>query len=239
MSRRKKDTDSVSNGLDRGFSLKKIKPLTKNQEATFSAYDNGLNLLLHGVAGTGKTYIALYLALRDYVQMKCKQVVIIRSVVPSRDMGYLPGNMKEKSAMYELPYEIICNELFGRGDAYQILKTKGAINFATTSFERGITRNDAIVIVDEFQNMTFQELDTIITRCGQRCRMLFCGDVEQSDLIRSKYDVSGLPQFVDILVSMDCFETLEFGIDDIVRSGLVKDYIIAKRDLGLHSPLFE
>ena len=224
--------------------LKRVAAKTPNQQETVEAYLDGYNLLLHGVAGTGKTYLSLYLGLQDVIADKFQKVVIIRSVVPSRDMGFLPGNAKEKSAMYEAPYQAICSELFGRGDAYEILKLKGGIEFVSTSHLRGTTLHNAVVIVDEFQNMNFQELDTVITRIGNNCRVIFSGDIEQSDLSKP-YDKSGLPEFVKIIgeiweedeesgdpIPELSFVSIEFGPGDIVRSGIVKGYIKAKAELG-------
>lgn len=214
------------------FSLKKIKPLTYNQEDTFRAFAEGQHLLLHGVAGTGKTYISLYLALNDILRNNSpyNKIVIIRSVVASRDMGFLPGNIKEKTKVYEDPYREICDDLFGRGDGYDILRNKRLIDFGTTSYLRGLTFKDAIVIVDEAQNMNYHELDTVITRMGENCRIIFCGDFRQSDL--AKKEQSGLIDFMSIIDKMGCFNKIEFNVHDIVRSELVKNYIVTKMDLG-------
>jgi phosphate starvation-inducible protein PhoH len=214
------------------FALKRVKPLTFNQEDTFRAFFEGQHLLLHGVAGTGKTFISLYLALNEILKGNSSfdKIVILRSVVPSRDMGFLPGNIKEKTRVYEDPYREICDDLFGRGDGYDILRTKGLIEFGTTSYLRGITFRNAIVIVDESQNMNYHELDTVITRIGENCRIVFCGDYRQSDL--SKSDRAGLIDFMRILDNMGCFTKIEFGTNDIVRSALVKNYIVTKLELG-------
>ena len=214
------------------FALKRIKPLTYNQEDTFRAFHEGQHLLLHGVAGTGKTFISLYLALNEILKgnSNFEKIVILRSVVPSRDMGFLPGNIKEKTRVYEDPYREICDDLFGRGDGYDILRNKGLIEFGTTSYLRGITFRNAIVIVDESQNMNYHELDTVITRIGENCRIVFCGDYRQSDL--SKGDRGGLIDFMHIIDKMGCFTKIEFDINDIVRSALVKNYIVTKLDLG-------
>ncbi len=202
------------------------------------SYEDGYNLLLHGVAGTGKTFLSLWLALRDVLAGKYKKALIIRSVVPSRDMGFLPGNPKEKASVYEAPYKALCSELFGRGDAYEILTQKGVLEFQTTSHLRGTTINNAVVIVDEFENMSFQELDTIITRSGNHCRIIFSGDITQTDLSKPN-DRSGLPDFIQIIDEIWdedfpelSFIFVEFGINDIVRSGIVKAYITAKNALG-------
>lgn len=215
------------------FKLKKISPLTENQKLGFSAWANGDNLMLHGLAGTGKSFISLYLAFKELFQNNSyyKNIVIIRSVVPTRDMGFLPGNLKEKAKVYELPYQSICTELFDRGDSYELLKTKRVVDFMTTSFIRGNTFHDSIIIVDEVNNMTFHELDSVITRLGNNCRIIMCGDYRQSDL--KTHEKDGLLTFMSVVNKMSAFYHIDFGIDDIVRSGLVKEYIIAKNELGL------
>ena len=181
------------------------------------------NLVLHGCAGTGKTFISCYLAFDDMTKNQYEKLVIIRSAVPTRDIGFLPGTEKEKSSVYEEPYYDIAIDLFERGDAYQILKTKRLVHFMTTSYIRGITLRDAIILIDECQNMSFHELDSIITRVGENCRVIFCGDFSQSDLKQN-----GMKEFFEILASMNRFDFIEFGVEDIVRSGFVKEYIIAK-----------
>lgn len=212
--------------------IKQFEPLTENQDLTFKSYSRNKNILLHGLAGTGKTFMSMYLSLREVLdKSKYKKVVIVRSVVPTRDMGFLPGTSKEKTKVYESPYQSICTELFGRGDAYDILKTKNIIEFISTSFIRGLTINNAIIIVDEMNNMTFHELDSIITRIGHNCKILLCGDFRQSDLTKQS-ERNGLANFMKILDSMGSFDYVEFDEDDIVRSGLVKEYIIVKDRLG-------
>ena len=208
-----------------GLSLAEIEPLTKNQ---LEAFESDKNLILHGIAGTGKTFISCYLAFDDMVKGVYNNLVIIRSAVPTRDIGFLPGNEKEKASVYEEPYKEIALELFQRGDAYEILKTKGLVHFMTTSFVRGITLKDAVIMVDECQNMSFHELDSIITRVGTNCRVIFCGDFRQSDL-----KTNGLESFMEILKNMGAFDFIDFEIKDIVRSEFVKDYIIAKTEIGL------
>lgn len=214
--------------------LKNIVPKTINQEKAFDLYNKDYNLLLHGLAGTGKTYISLYLALSDIINgyTDHTNLTLVRSVVPTRDMGFLPGTEKEKSKVYEAPYMNICNDIFGRGDAYDILKGKNIIKFVTTSYIRGITLDDSIVLVDEAQNLNFHELDSIITRLGDNSRIMFCGDFRQSDLIRDD-ERKGLLTFMRILATIDEFKTVEFVEDDIVRSKLVKEYIISKVRQGI------
>jgi phosphate starvation-inducible protein PhoH len=222
------------NEVKQHFRLKEIDPLTENQAKAFDAYDSGKNLLLHGIAGTGKTFISLYLALQDVTNNAndYNKVVIVRSVVPTRDMGFLPGNHKDKAKVYEAPYYIVANELFGRGDAYEILKQKNLVEFISTSFIRGTTLNDCVVVVDEIGNMTMHELDSVITRCGKNCKVIFSGDFRQSDLTREQ-ERNGLKDFMRILDRMKSFEYVEFDENDIVRSGLVKEYIIAKDRLKI------
>ena len=203
-----------------GLELAEIEPLTRNQ---LRAFESDKNLVLHGCAGTGKTFISCYLAFDDMTKNQYEKLVIIRSAVPTRDIGFLPGTEKEKSSVYEEPYYDISIDLFARGDAYQILKTKRLVHFMTTSYIRGITLRDADILIDECQNMTFHELDSIITRVGENCRVIFCGDFSQSDLKQN-----GMKEFFEILVSMNRFDFIEFGVEDIVRSGFVKEYIIAK-----------
>lgn len=210
-----------------------IDPRTENQAKVFDAFDEGDNLLLHGVAGTGKTFVSMYLALDDVFNgddLK-RSVTIIRSVVPTRDMGFLPGKETEKTAVYEQPYQAICKELTSRGDGYDVLKQRGVIKFTTTSYIRGLTLDNTIVVVDECQNMTFHELDSIITRVGENTRIIFCGDFRQTDL-NKPYDQSGIKEFMSILRKMNGFSSVEFDYDDIVRSGLVKEYIMAKDEVN-------
>lgn len=207
------------------LTLKQIEPLTVNQ---LKAFDSDKHLVLHGVAGTGKTFISSYLAYDDIFKKNFEKLVLIRSAVPTRDIGFLPGTEREKSAIYEAPYRDIAAELFSRGDAYEILKGKGLVHFMTTSFIRGVTLRNAVVLVDECQNMSFHELDSIITRMGENCRVIFCGDFRQADLSKN-----GLKEFLRILHEMGEFELIDFEIKDIVRSNFVKQYIIAKTNLGL------
>lgn len=220
----------------RGMNLNNIVPKTLTQEVTFEAYESGNHLLLHGIAGTGKTFISLYLALdqlfNNNFDSKYNNITIIRSVVPTRDIGFLPGRENEKIGVYEDPYRCICNELFQRGDAYDILKYKDLVRFMSTSFVRGLTLRDTIVIVDEVNNMTFHELDSLITRMGENCRIIFCGDFRQSDLKKTE-ERTGLMDFMKVIDRIDGFTHVEFTKDDIVRSKLVKDYIIAREELEL------
>lgn len=217
------------------FDLKQIEPLTENQRKTFDNFQEGKHLLLHGVAGTGKSFISLYLALKELLEAEDKEryqkVIIMRSVVPTRDMGFLPGSFKDKQKVYESPYTSIFTELFGRGDAYDYFKRKGLVEFMTTSFIRGITVSNCILCCDEIQNMTGHELDSIITRVGDNTRLIFSGDITQSDFYHEN-DRGGLKKFIDILDKMQLFGFVEFNENDIVRSELVKSYIIQKMRLG-------
>jgi phosphate starvation-inducible PhoH-like protein len=213
--------------LDTKFGMKRIEPITKTQSSLFEGWSNGKNILAVGSAGTGKTYISLYLALKDVMaRNQYKEIIIIRSSVQSREQGHMPGDAKEKMAHFEAPYVDIVNDLFERADAYGIMKQKSMIRFMSTSFIRGLTFNDALIIVDECQNMRWDELRTIMTRVGDNSRIIFCGDTKQDDLACSKnrLDVSGLRHFKKVIdrMSSNCFETIEFTLDDIVRSGLVK-----------------
>lgn len=206
---------------DNHLKISLVRPITQTQEAVFIS---DKNIVLYGSAGTGKTFLSSYLGYEAILEGKeYTNLVIIRSAVPSRDIGFLPGSEKEKASVYEEPYKAIATELFGRGDAYHLLKTKGIVQFMTTSYLRGLTLWDSVVIVDECQNLDFHELDTIITRIGSNCKIFFCGDFDQSDLKNN-----GMNKFLSILKETGEFDFVRFGVDDIVRSGLVKKYLIAK-----------
>ncbi len=226
---------ATSAASNQSFKLKSIVPKTETQVKTFSAYDDDKHLFLLGSAGTGKTFISLYLALKSLVNsQEYNKVIIVRSAVAGRTIGYLPGSPAEKTKVYEVPYQQICNELYGRGDAYGILKQKNMVEFMSTSYIRGITMTDAIVVVDECQNMDWGELNTIITRAGSNCRFIFCGDIKQDDLTSERYkEASGIKKFIEVIRRMNHFEFLEFTSADIVRGPLVKEYIIACEELGI------
>ena len=207
-----------------------ISPKTAKQREFFDAYKAGdYFMCLHGVAGTGKSYIALYKAIEEVMDKAnpYQKVVIVRSSVQSRDMGFLPGDAAEKMETFIQPYRQITADLFKRKDAWDRLVEQGYVEFISTSFIRGTTFTNAVLLVDEFQNMNFEELDTIITRVGHTSKIVFCGDVRQTDL-RKKDDKTGLPKFLAIADRMKEFSRFEFTVDDIVRSSLVKNYIIAK-----------
>jgi phosphate starvation-inducible protein PhoH len=213
--------------------LQTFEPLTDNQNKFFELYQQGAQcMLLHGVAGTGKTFIALYKALEEVMDRSnsLQQVVLVRSAVPSRDIGHLPGDEKEKTEVYTAPYIDICQRLFyNRHDAFQRLQEQKVVNFMITSFVRGITLDDSIIIVDECQNMTDMELNSIMTRVGDRSRIIFCGDFRQTDLYK-KGDLSGLKKFMAIADMMPSFRTVEFDVQDIVRSDIVREYILARME---------
>lgn len=219
------------------FELQEIQPLTKNQTQTFKAYEQGLNLVLHGCAGTGKTFITLYLALSEIFSGSPlrRRIIIVRSAQSSKDIGHLPGNEKQKIEVYESVYRAICSELFNRADAYEVLKQKGVIEFHSTSFLRGSTIDDAIILYDEIQNSRYHELRTVLTRIGENTRIILCGDTKQDDLTSERYkEQSGLQDMMKVFKLMDTIKTIEFTTDDIVRSGFVKSFIIAENKLGLY-----
>ena len=211
-------------------SLKTFAPLTDNQKIFYEAYKRGdYFVALHGVAGTGKTFIACYKALEEVLDRNnpFNKIIIVRSAVQSREMGHLPGDVDEKLEIYQQPYRQICHTLFERKDAYDRLVEQGYVEFISTSFIRGMSFDDAIIIVDEMQNMNFEEIDTVMTRVGYRSKIIWCGDYRQTDL-RKSGDKTGILKFFDIAHHMGAFTRVEFTADDIVRSSLVKDYIIAK-----------
>lgn len=225
-------TRSRPRAIEDGFELREIAPLTESQARTFEAYQQGKHLMLTGMAGTGKSFLSIYLAFRDLIEGKVRSVHIVRSTVPSRDMGFMPGTLDEKLAVFREPYQQIVNELFRRDDAWSILSRKGYVGMVSTSYLRGMTYRDSAIILDEFQNCTLQELDTVITRTGPGCRLMLCGDIKQTDLLTNKAQ-SGLPSLERIIAQMPEFEQIVFGIEDIVRSGLVRSYLLSKYSLGL------
>jgi predicted ribonuclease YlaK len=211
-------------------SLKQITPITPNQVKTFEAFQRNKHLMLHGCAGTGKTFIMIYLAMKAVLSRRVEQskVVIVRSMLPTRDIGFLPGSQEEKMSVYTEPYYSLFDELFPDVEnPYELAKYQDILEFMPTSYIRGITLRDSLIIVDECQNLNFHELDTIITRVGENSRVAFCGDFMQTDLVKQS-EQQGIIQFMDIIKNMDSFDMIDFSEEDIVRSGLVKEYIIAK-----------
>ena len=215
-------------------------PLTDNQNILFKDYSEGKNIFAYGAAGTGKTFIVLYNALKDVLDeySPFQKIYIVRSLVSTREIGFLPGDHEDKSSLYQIPYKNMVKYMFALPtDAdfemlYGNLKTQGTISFWSTSFIRGTTLDKAIIIVDEFQNLNFHELDSIITRVGEDTKIMFCGDATQTDLTKQN-ERNGIMDFMRILRVMPSVEMIEFGVDDIVRSGLCKEYLLAKLDLNL------
>lgn len=211
-----------------GINLKLIKPKTKNQSKLFKSFTEGKQMMVYGFPGTGKSFLAVYLALSQILEAQTQsKLVIVRSAVPSRELGFLKGDEKEKVEVYEEPYCSICEELFNDPKAYERLKKNGQIEFRSTSFQRGMTYRDSIIIVDECQNLSQHELETIITRLGDNSRILFLGDFGQSDLDKND-DKQGFANFMKIIRRMDSFAFVKMEIEDCVRNGIVKEFLIAK-----------
>ena len=217
-----------------------VKPITDTQKVVFDTWKKEKNQFLFGAAGTGKTFVSLYLALNDIFNLKTKydKVVLVRSLIPTRDIGFLPGDEEDKSALYQVPYQNMVQFMFEMpneqafNSLYDRLKGQGSLFFLSTSFLRGLTFDNSIIIVDECQNLNFHELDTIITRVGQDSRIIFCGDFDQSDLVKHN-EKNGLHDFLRILEEMEEFNCSEFTIGDIVRSGFVRSYLINKAKMGI------
>ena len=209
-------------------------PQTENQKKAYDAWDDGENLVLAGSAGTGKTFVALYLALESVLERETpyNKCIIVRSVVPTRDMGYLPGTVEEKKEVFETPYKAICHELFNDNAAYNKMINSHQIEFTTTSFIRGLTIDNSIIIVDEMQNLNFHELDSVITRVGENCRVIFSGDYHQSDF-KDHTERDGIQRFLRIIEQLKNFSVITFGWEDIVRSDFLRDYIMTKEMLGM------
>ena len=220
--------------------LVSIKPITDNQKQVFASWKKGQNQFLFGAAGTGKTFISLYLALQDIFDLKKPhdKIILVRSLIPTREIGFLPGDEEDKAALYQVPYQNMVQFMFEQpneqafNNLYDKLKGQGSLYFLSTSFLRGLTFDNTVVIVDECQNLNFHELDTIITRIGQDSKIIFCGDFDQTDLQRTN-EKNGLFNFVKILEEMEEFNCTEFTIGDIVRSGFIRSYLINKIKLGI------
>ena len=217
-----------------------VTPITDNQKRLFDSYNEGKQIIAYGAAGTGKTFITLYNALKDVLSENTPydKIYIVRSLVATREIGFLPGDHEDKSSYYQIPYKHMVKYMFQMpSDAdfemlYGNLRAQETIKFWSTSFLRGTTLDDAIIIVDEFQNLNFHELDSIITRVGENTKIVFCGDASQTDLTKTN-ERNGIVDFMKVIRAMPSFEMIEFGIDDIVRSGLVKEYLIAKLEAGM------
>ena len=249
MARRKRAEQPIGVGLTTrqakrkkplsGEYLVDIDPLTENQKRLFDSYVEQKHLVAYGCAGTGKTFITLYNALREVLDERTpyEKIYLVRSLVATREIGFLPGSYDDKSDIYQIPYKNMVKYMFQlSSDAefemlYGNLKAQETIKFWSTSFLRGTTLDNSIIIVDEFQNMSYHELDSIITRVGENSKIMFCGDASQSDLQKTN-ERNGIVDFMTVLRKMPSFDIIEFGVDDIVRSGLVKEYIIAKLEAG-------
>ena len=217
-----------------------VKPITDNQKIVFETWKKKQNQFLFGCAGTGKTFVSLYLALQDVMNLQTKydKVILVRSLIPTREIGFLPGDEEDKAALYQVPYQNMVKFMFEQPNEqafnmlYDRLKNQGSLYFLSTSFLRGLTFDNSIIIVDECQNLNFHELDTITTRVGQDSKIIYCGDFSQTDLLKQN-ERNGLHDFLRILEEMQEFNCTEFNIGDIVRSGFVKNYLIQKTKLGM------
>tara|TARA_B100001113_G_scaffold21929_1_gene16115 strand:+ start:784 stop:1539 length:756 start_codon:yes stop_codon:yes gene_type:complete len=248
--RKKKMTTSVGAGMTAKQMKRKkpynsdmmvpVEPITDNQKKAFASYKEDKNLFLYGAAGTGKTFITLYLALKEVLDplTPYTKVVLVRSLVSTREIGFLPGDHEDKSFLYQIPYKNMVKYMFELPTDTEFemlwgnLKTQESVTFWSTSFIRGTTLDDSIVIVDESQNLNFHELDSIMTRCGENCKIMFCGDAAQTDLVKTN-EKNGILDFQKIIQRMPEFDLVEFNVNDIVRSGLVKSYLISKIELGM------
>lgn len=212
------------------YDLKNIKPLTDSQKKVFDTWGEDLSMELVGSAGTGKSMVALYLAMNEILtgQSEYNKLIIIRSAVPSREVGHLPGTLQEKTEIYELPYKQLFDDIFKKTNQYKYLKEAHIVDFQTTSFIRGLTFDNAIVLFDEAQSANYHELATVITRLGKNSKIIICGDTKQNDLFNKRNDESGLPKLLEITRMMSSFRKVTFTVDDIVRSEFIKEFLMAE-----------
>lgn len=213
---------------------KPLKPLNEAQRQCIHAFKEGLNVFAYGSAGTGKSYLACSLGLEKLFLGDVEKIIIVRSATQTREIGFTPGTETEKALVYAMPYKCIINDICGNGTAWDILHKKGMVEFITTSFIRGITLDNCIVIFDECQNTTFSEFSSVITRAGKNCQMFICGDGKQNDLTKKKNDSSGFDDVIKVIRNMpNYFDLVGFTPADIVRSGMVKQWVIECEELGL------
>ena len=232
--KRKRHPLPISNAM-----MTDVVPLTENQEKVFKAWEDGKHMFIYGCAGTGKTFCALYNALHDVLSTtpSYDSVYLVRSLVATREIGFLPGDHEDKSSLYQIPYKNMVKYMFELSNdrdfevLYGQLKAQESVKFWSTSFLRGVTLDNSVIIIDEMQNLNFHELDSIITRVGENSRIIFCGDAMQTDLVKDR-EKNGIHDFMRILEFMpDDFTMVEMGIDDICRSGLVRNYLLAKNQV--------
>ena len=232
--KRKRAALPISNAM-----MTNVVPLTENQEKVFKAWEDGKHMFIYGCAGTGKTFCALYNALHDVLSTtpSYDSVYLVRSLVATREIGFLPGDHEDKSSLYQIPYKNMVKYMFELSNdrdfevLYGQLKSQESVKFWSTSFLRGVTLDNSVIIIDDMQNLNFHELDSIITRVGENSRIIFCGDAMQTDLVKDR-EKNGIHDFMRILEVMpDDFTMVEMGIDDICRSGLVRNYLLAKNQV--------
>ena len=224
--------------------MRNIEPLTETQEKLWEEYAKGQNIYAYGCAGTGKTFCLVYNALKEVLSEDSpyEKVYLVRSLVATREIGFLPGTHDDKSFLYQIPYKNMVKHMFSMytdkefETLYDDLQRQETISFWSTSFLRGTTLDNAIVIVDEFQNLNFHELDSIITRVGENSKIMFAGDATQTDLPKVA-ERTGILDFMQILEGMPEMSKIEFNIEDIVRSGLVRSYLVSKINQGYNEKI--
>jgi phosphate starvation-inducible PhoH-like protein len=203
----------------RGFDS--IQPKNMAQQIYLEAIERSDVVFGIGSAGTGKTYVAAsYAAEKLYYRETSKIIVTRPNVEASRSLGFLPGELEEKYAPYLEPFEGVFIRAFGKS-LYELFKKRGQIDPRPLGFMRGATFDDAIVLVDECQNMTEKEFKLLLTRIGHNSKVIFSGDSRQVDI-----PDSGLMSTIQRLQYIPSIEVVEFYPSDIVRSDLCKQIIL-------------
>lgn len=210
--------------------MKSITPMTRNQQRVFDLWKDDYSIVLDGFSGVGKSFLSIYLALKDILDADSvyEKIIIVRSTTSIRSPGFLPGSLEEKNSVFEMPYSQIFDDLFKKKNQYKFMKEAGLVEFHSTAFLRGLSFTNAIVIFDEFQNANYEEIATCIQRIARQSKLILCGDYMQNDLIRMKNDVSGFKKAIDIINMMPDFRKVSFEIADCVRSEFVKSFLVAE-----------
>jgi phosphate starvation-inducible PhoH-like protein len=220
---RRQQSNAPQNPIEYGF--KDVKPLNYIQEQYLDAIKQNDVVFGVGSAGTGKTYIAASYAAGELFHRRVNKIILTRpNIETGRGLGFLPGELDEKYAPYLEPFDNVFQRSLGKGFYEYALKNKD-IEPRPIGFMRGATFDNAIVLVDEAQNLTKTELKMLLSRVGKNCKVILSGDPDQRDISNS-----GLEDAIKRLEQIEGVEVVRFLEQDIVRSRMCKQIIIAYKD---------